>query len=76
MHSIYWQIHHVYHNIHFSRISVRNNHAITETLMLYVSGKLFPFFPNVNNGVKKGKNGLNKKLPIKFTKMVLFYNSP
>ena len=44
MHSIYWQIHHVYHNIHFSRISVRNNHAITETLILYLSENYFHFF--------------------------------
>ena len=55
MHSIYWQIHHVYHNINFSRISVRNNHAITETLMLYLSDKLFPFFPNVKSWSKNGK---------------------
>lgn len=55
MHTIYWQIHHVYHNIDFSRISVRNNHAITETLMLYLSDKLFPFFPNVKGWSKKGK---------------------
>ena len=55
MHSIYWQIHHVYHNIHFSRISVRNNHAITETLMLYLSDKLFPFLPNVKKWSEKGK---------------------
>ena len=55
LHTIYWQIHHVYHNIHFSRISVRNNHAITETLLLYLSDKLFPFFPNVNRWSKKGK---------------------
>ncbi|APG65037.1 hypothetical protein LPB136_06550 [Tenacibaculum todarodis] len=55
MHTIYWQIHHVYHNIHFSRISVRNNHAITETLMLYLSDKLFPFLPNVKEWSKKGK---------------------
>lgn len=55
MHSIYWQIHHVYQNIHFSRISVRNNHAITETLMLYLSHKLFPFFPNVKEWSRKGK---------------------
>jgi len=55
MHSIYWQLHHVYHNINFSRIAVRNNHAITETLMLYLAGKLFPFFPNVKEWSKKGK---------------------
>jgi hypothetical protein len=56
MHVIYWQIHHVYHNINFSRIAVRNNHAITETLMLYLSDKLFPFFPDVKNWAFKGKN--------------------
>lgn len=55
LNSIYWQIHHVYKNIHFSRISVRNNHAITETLLLYLSDKLFPFFPNVKKWSKKGK---------------------
>ena len=53
--SIYWQIHHVYHNINFSRISVRNNHALTETLLLYIAGKLFPFFPNIERWSKKGK---------------------
>ena len=75
MHNIYWQIHHVYHNIHFSRITVRNNHAITETLMLYLSAKLFPFFPNVAEWSKKVKNGLNRKLHIKYMTMVHFYNS-
>lgn len=55
MHAIYWQIHHVYHNIHFSRISVRNNHVITETLLLYLSDKLFPFLPNVKEWSRKGK---------------------
>ncbi|WP_420571277.1 alginate lyase family protein [Kordia sp.] len=62
MHNIYWQIHHVYHNIHFSRITVRNNHAITETLMLYLSAKLFPFFPNVNEWSKKGKKWFEQEI--------------
>ena len=62
MYSIYWQIHHVYHNIHFSRISVRNNHAITETLLLYLSEKLFPFFPNVANWSKKGKKWFEQEI--------------
>ena len=62
MHSIYWQIHHVYHNIHFSRISVRNNHAITETLLLYLSEKLFPFFPNVAKWSKKGKKWFEQEI--------------
>ena len=55
IHSIYWQIHHVFKNINFSRISVRNNHAITETIMLYLSHKLFPFLPNVKKWSTKGK---------------------
>ncbi|GAA0559839.1 alginate lyase family protein [Chitinophaga japonensis] len=43
--AIYWQLHHVYENIHFSRIAVRNNHAITETLALYLGGLLYPSLP-------------------------------
>lgn len=62
MHSVYWQLHHVFHNIHFSRISVRNNHAITETMMLYLSDKLFPFLPNVKGWSKKGKNWFEKEI--------------
>ena len=62
MHTIYWQIHHVYHNIHFSRISVRNNHVITETLMLYLSHKLFPFFPDVKEWSVKGKEWFEKEI--------------
>lgn len=62
MHNVYWQIHHVYHNIHFSRISVRNNHAITETLMLYLSKKLFPFLPNVKNWSRKGKKWFEQEI--------------
>nr|WP_255575948.1 alginate lyase family protein [Aestuariivivens sp. NBU2969] len=62
MHYIYWQIHHVYQNIHFSLITVRNNHAITETLMLYLSAKLFPFFPNVDKWSKQGKKWFEKEI--------------
>ena len=53
--SIYWQLHHVYKNIHFSRIAVRNNHAITETLTLYLSAKLFPFISDTKKWSIKGK---------------------
>tara|TARA_R110002096_G_scaffold37317_2_gene103651 strand:+ start:1364 stop:3241 length:1878 start_codon:yes stop_codon:yes gene_type:complete len=62
MHNIYWQIHHVYQNINFSRITVRNNHAITETLMLYLSKKLFPFFPNVDAWSEKGKKWFEQEI--------------
>ncbi len=62
MHSIYWHIHHVYNNINFSRISVRNNHALTETLLLYLSGKLFPFFSNAQMWSFKGKKWFEKEI--------------
>lgn len=62
MNSIYWQVHHVYHNIQFSRIAVRNNHAITETLLLYLSGKLFPFFNNTNHWSRLGKKWFEKEI--------------
>ncbi|MGW9686008.1 heparinase II/III domain-containing protein [Flagellimonas sp. 2504JD1-5] len=55
MNAIYWQLHHVYNNINFSRIAVRNNHALTETLTLYLSGLLFPFLPDTKKWSKKGK---------------------
>lgn len=62
MHSIYWQLHHVYHNINFSRIAVRNNHAITETLMLYLSGLLFPFIPETKKWSKAGKKWFEQEV--------------
>lgn len=54
-HAIYWQLHHVYENINFSRIAVRNNHAITETLALYLGGLLYPDFPGAAMWKEKGK---------------------
>lgn len=60
--SIYAQLHHVYDNIQFSRISVRNNHAITETLMLYLTGLLFPFFPEAKQWSTKGKKWFEEEV--------------
>lgn len=60
--SIYWQIDHVYKNIHFSRIAVRNNHAITETLALFLTGLLMPFFPESNKWLLKGKKWFEKEI--------------
>lgn len=54
-HVIYWHLHHIYDNIDFSRIAVRNNHAITETLMLYLGGLFFPKMPGADNWKQKGK---------------------
>ncbi len=62
MHVMYWKLHHVYHHIHFSRIAVRNNHAITETLMLALSELLFPFFPETKKWAKKGKYYFEKEI--------------
>jgi hypothetical protein len=53
--AIYWQLHHVYENIHFSRIAVRNNHAITETLALYLGGLLYPSLPGAAKWKGSGK---------------------
>ena len=60
--AIYWQLHHVYHNIHFSRIAVRNNHAITETLMLYLSNKLFPFITETKKWSLKGEKWFEQEI--------------
>lgn len=62
MHFVYWQIQHVYQNINFSRICVRNNHAVTECLMLWMGGVLFPFFPESSVWQNKGKKYLEEEL--------------
>lgn len=62
MHVIYWQIKHVYANIDFSRIAVRNNHAITETLALYLCGLLYPFFPEAGKWKKDGKKWFEEEI--------------
>jgi len=51
---MYASLHHVYHHIDFSRIAVRNNHAITETLFLSLSNILFPFIPEAKKWSEKG----------------------
>lgn len=55
LNSIRQQIRHVERNINFSRIAVRNNHALTETLALYVTGLCFPNFPESARWKQKGK---------------------
>ncbi|MFV0530334.1 MAG: heparinase II/III family protein [Flavobacteriales bacterium] len=62
MNSIYWQIHHVYQNINFSRIAVRNNHAITETLALYCVPLLFPTMPNAEKWKKRGREWFEQEI--------------
>lgn len=62
MHNCYWQLHHVYQNINFSRIAVRNNHAITESMMLYLGGIFFPFFPNSKKWSEDGLRWLEEEV--------------
>lgn len=64
--SIYWQTRHVYSNINFSRIAVRNNHAITETLTLYLVGLLFPELPYANKWKKHGKMWFEQEIAYQF----------
>lgn len=59
---IYWQLKHIYDNIDFSRIAVRNNHAITETLTLYLAGILMPFFPDSKKWKKQGKKWFEEEI--------------
>lgn len=62
IHTIYWQLKHVYSNIDFSRIAVRNNHSITETLTLYLSSLFYPFFPESTNWRIKGKKWFEEEV--------------
>lgn len=59
---IYWSLHHVYSHIDFSKIAVRNNHAITETLFLALSEILFPFIPETKKWAKDGRNWFEKEI--------------
>lgn len=59
---IYWQIKHVRENINYSRIIVRNNHAITETLLLYTAGLLFPFFEEASEWKESGKKWFEEEI--------------
>lgn len=59
---IYWSLHHVYNHIDFSRIAVRNNHAITETLFLAMSEILFPFIPETSTWSLKGRRWFEQEI--------------
>lgn len=59
---IYASLHHVYHHINFSRIAVRNNHAITETLFLALSNILFPYIPETQRWSKDGLKWLEQEI--------------
>ena len=60
--SIYWQIKHIEKNINFSRICVRNNHAITETLTLYLTSLMLPWFPGAAKRKRNGKRWFEQEI--------------
>ncbi len=62
MRMIHWQIKHVFANIDFSRICVRNNHAITECMMIYFGGLLFPFLDESAKWKQEGKKWLEEEI--------------
>jgi len=59
--SIYDQAQHVEAHLNFSLLTVRNNHAITECLLLYTVGHLFPFYPQSDRWKVKGKKFLEQE---------------
>ncbi len=59
---LYWQLHHVYHHIHFSRIAVRNNHALTETLALTLAEIVCPFIPESKQWSRVGRNYFEQEI--------------
>lgn len=64
--AIYKQIKHVEQNINFSRICVRNNHALTECFMLYFAGVMFPFFSESKQWKKQGKQMVEEEVDFQF----------
>ncbi|EKB48603.1 heparinase II/III family protein [Cecembia lonarensis] len=61
-HALYWQWKHVCDNISFSRIAVRNNHAITETLFIYLGALWFPDFDPQGKWKSKGKQWFEEEI--------------
>ncbi len=62
LNSTYRQMQHVAAHIQFSRIAVRNNHALTETLTLYLVGLLYPFFPESSRWKRDGKRWFEREI--------------
>lgn len=58
----YWQLDHVWKNIDFSRIAVRNNHAITECLALYIGGTIFPEWNEKGRWKELGKKWFEEEV--------------
>lgn len=61
LNSVYWQTDHVKKNINFSLHTVRNNHAVTESLLLYSVGMLYPCFKESRRWREEGKKLLEEE---------------
>jgi len=59
--SIFSQILHVKENINFSKKAVRNNHAFSELLALYLVGKMFNHIEEISKFEKIGYDGFIKE---------------
>lgn len=62
LNSIFQQMLHVRKHINFSRIAVRNNHAITEALSLYIVGLLFPSLDEKEEWKRNGKKWFEQEI--------------
>lgn len=60
--SIYRQTRHVAAHIHYTRRIIRNNHALSETLLLYLIGTLFPYFPEAARWKSSGKKWFEQEI--------------
>ncbi|KAA6440205.1 heparinase [Dyadobacter flavalbus] len=60
--SIRHQMRRVEGNSSFTRIAVRNNHALTETFGLYFIGLLYPLFPESGKWKQKGKRWFEQEI--------------
>lgn len=60
--SIYDQMRHVAANIRFSKVTVRNNHVLTEALGLFVTGLMFPCFPESRRWRENGKDLFEREI--------------
>lgn len=66
--SILEQILHVKENINFSKIAVRNNHAFSEFLGLFLVGKMFDFIPEISKFKEIGETGFRKEFDFQIFK--------
>jgi hypothetical protein len=60
--SIEVQLDHIYQNINFSKIAVRNNHAVSETLALYLISLYYPFLKNAKKYKSQGKKWFENEI--------------